>query len=73
VDGKPLDYSQTSTGWDPCSRLNGADADALGVSLTYSYKFTTSFGGIIRFIGGSNWTSLQMSDKTVMNLNPTAQ
>jgi hypothetical protein len=73
VDGKALDFKETATGWSPCARLNGAGADALGVSLTYSYKFTTSFGGIVKLIGGSNWTSLQMSDKTVMNLNPTAQ
>ena len=73
VDGTALDFKPTASGWNPCSRLNGASADALGVSLTYKYQFQTTLGGIIRFLGGSNWTSLQMSDRTVMNLNPTTK
>ncbi len=71
VDGRALDFRQTSTGWSPCTRNNGVDADALGVSLTYRYPFQTGLGGIIGFFGGSSWSSLTMSDKTVMNLNPT--
>lgn len=73
VDGKPLDFKQTSTGWTPCSRNNGVNADGLGVSLRYDYQLHTSLGGLLRFFSGSTWTSLPMSDKTVMNLNPTAQ
>ena len=73
VDGRALDFKQTSTGWPPCSRLNGVNADGLGVSITYSYPFQTSLGGIFRFMFGTSWSSMTMSDKTVMNLNPTAQ
>jgi len=73
VDGKPLDFIQTTSGWNPCARNNGVNADALGVSLSYTYQFETPFGGIIKLVSGSNWTSLQMTDKTVMNLNPTVQ
>ena len=73
VDGRPLDFKQTSTGWSPCSRNNGVNADALGVALEYDYHLQTSLGGLFNFISGTSWTSLPMSDKTVMNLNPTAQ
>jgi Flp pilus assembly protein TadG len=72
VDGKQLDFTQTTTGWTPCSRNNGVNADALGVSLTYDYQFKTALGGIFKFLFGSSVSSLAMSDKTVMNLNPTA-
>jgi Flp pilus assembly protein TadG len=73
VDGVPLDFKQTSAGWPPCSRVNGDPADAMGVAITYEYDFRTALGGMFRFFGGSSWSSLTMSDKTVMNLNPTAQ
>jgi TadE-like protein len=73
VDGKPLDFTQTTSGWAPCSRNNGVNADSLGVSISYTYQFETPFGGIIKFISRTNWQSLQMTDKTVMNLNPTVQ
>ena len=72
VDGKALDFKPTSTGWNPCSRNNGVSADGLGVGLTYTYPFQTGLGGILGFFGGSSWSSLTMSDRTVMNLNPTA-
>jgi len=73
VDGTRLDFTQGATGWSPCDRKNGSNADSLGVSLTYTYRFQTGLGGIFRFFGGPAWSSLSMSDKTVMNLNPTAQ
>ena len=47
------------------------NADALGVSISYTYQFRTALGGIFRFMFGQTWSSLTMSDKTVMNLNPT--
>jgi hypothetical protein len=45
----------------------------LGVSVTYSYRFATGLTQLLGFIGvttGPTWT---MTDRTVMNLNPTAQ
>jgi hypothetical protein len=73
VDGKALDFKQTATGWAPCSRLNGVNADGLGVALTYDYPLQTSLGGLFRFMFGTSWSSISMSDRTVMNLNPTNQ
>jgi hypothetical protein len=71
VDGKALDFKLTTTGW-PCSvRNNGVNADALGVSINYTYQFRTALGGIFQFMFGRSWSSLAISDKTVMNLNPT--
>ena len=49
------------------------DADGLGVSVSYTYQFQTSLSGIIRFFGGSGRGTLAMTDKTVMNLNPTTK
>ncbi len=71
VDGKALDFKATSTGWSPCSRNNGANADALGVSLSYTYQFQTGLAAIMRFFGGSSSSTLAMTDHTVMNLNPS--
>jgi hypothetical protein len=70
----PLDFSPSGVqGWTACSRLNTNPADRLGVSITYTYKFTTGLTQVLTFIGvttGPTWT---LSDRTVMNLNPTAQ
>ena len=52
-------------------RNNGVNADALGVSISYTYQFRTALGGIFQFMFGKSWSSLAISDKTVMNLNPT--
>ena len=71
VDGRPIDYTLTSTGWAACSRQNGVAADALGVSLTYAYQFQTPYGAILGFFGAGGVTSLDIGDRTVMNLNPT--
>jgi hypothetical protein len=73
IDGKALDYKQTSTGWDPCTRKDGVNADGLGVALDYNYQYQTSLGGLMRFMFGTSSSSLLISDKTVMNLNPTNQ
>jgi Flp pilus assembly protein TadG len=71
VDGKSLDFKATTSQWLPCTRNNGVDADAMGVSVNYSYHYVTPLSGIMRFFGGSGGSTLPISDKTVMNLNPT--
>ena len=71
VDGKALDFKMTTTGWTCSSRNNGVNADALGVSISYTYQFRTALGGIFKFMFGQSWSSIAISDKTVMNLNPT--
>lgn len=69
-----LDFSQSGTaGWSVCSRNNGNPADVLGVSVTYRYQYTTGLGQVMRFVGGATASTLTFTDKTVMNLNPTAQ
>lgn len=70
----PLDFRPSGAGsWSTCTRLNTNPADKLGVSLTYTYRFTTGLTQLLNFIGvttGPTWT---LTDRTVMNLNPTAQ
>ena len=61
-----------ATGWTVCSRSNANPADVLGVSITYTYTFTTGLTQVLKMIGvttGPTWT---MTDRTVMNLNPTS-
>jgi hypothetical protein len=74
VDGTTkLDFSADSgqQGWSACSRVNGATPDSVGVRLSYTYNFITPLGNVLRFFGGTGWSSLTISDKTVMALNPT--
>jgi hypothetical protein len=74
VDGQQIGFTEISQPppWNPCSRLNGATADSIGVSLTYTYRFQTPLAGILGFFGGASAGQLTMSDKTVMALNPTS-
>lgn len=69
----PLDFKPNgATGWSACSRLNTNPADRLGVSISYTYHFATGLTQVLKFIGvttGPTWT---LTDRTVMNLNPTA-
>jgi TadE-like protein len=69
----PLDFKQSgATGWTACSRSNANPAEMVGVSITYTYQFTTGLTQLLSFIGvttGPTWT---LGDRTVMNLNPTA-
>lgn len=67
-----MDFSApASPPWPASGRNNGATPDAMGVSITYTYEFRSALGGILRFFGGSGAASLQMTDKTVMALQPT--
>jgi len=67
VDGVALKFVQTSGAWNPCTRDNGTTPDSIGVDLTYSYHLTTGLGALLRWAGAS---SIPMTDKTVMVLNP---
>jgi hypothetical protein len=67
-----LDFSPNGTvGWPAANRVNGAVPDSIGVSITYQYQFRTPLGGILGFFGGNSWSSLTMTDRTVMALEPT--
>jgi hypothetical protein len=67
-----LDFSETSHGWDACSRVNsGARPDSIGVRIEYRYRLTTPLAGLIGLIGGTQAATIQFSERTVMALNPT--
>jgi hypothetical protein len=72
VDGRQLDYSETSVGWAACSRSNTSPADSIGVELVYTYGMQTPLGSLLGMFGGSGMTTITVSDKTVMALNPTS-
>lgn len=77
VDGVRLDFVQGSATWSACSRSNASPPGSIGVSISYRYQFTTPLGSLQRFIaqfwGGTppSQNYLSMTDKTVMQLNPT--
>lgn len=72
VDGRPVGFARPgSEGWRACARSNALPADSIGVALTYTYNFQTALGSILRFFGGTGWSSVTFSDQTVMSLNPT--
>lgn len=65
-----LDFSRTTTGWPVCGRNNSSSPDSIGVSIRYTYRFTTPLGTLMSFFGGANLASIAISDRTVMALNP---
>ncbi len=71
VDGQQLDYSPGTTGWGACYRQNGVNPDSIGVRLVYTYRMQSGLGSILRFFGGTGWSTITVSDRTVMSLNPT--
>ncbi len=56
--------------WSACSRNNAANPDSIGVSFRYTYDYITPLGALM---GATGNPTIQMSDKTVMALNPTNQ
>ena len=65
VDGVPLNFVQFSVAWPACTRNNSAvNTQSLGVSLSYNYGLQTPF---VYILGGG----IDMTDRTVMQLNPT--
>jgi len=56
--------------WRACSRSNASpNIDSIGVSIVYTYQFQTPLATILGFFGGGT-PSLEVTDKTVMDLNP---
>ncbi|HEY6058262.1 MAG TPA: hypothetical protein VIV06_09520, partial [Candidatus Limnocylindrales bacterium] len=66
-----LDFYEVSSGWPAAGRDNGPAPDSIGVGISYVYRFQTPLSGILRFLGGAGWTQVQVSDRTVMALEPT--
>ena len=71
VDGDPLDFSASASGWTACSRVNTLQAPSIGVTIRYRYAFNTPLGGILGFFGGGGQTGLDVTDRSVMAMNPT--
>ena len=67
-ESQPLKFARASGNWSACSRLNGANPDSIGVSVSYTYKFVTPLASLMRLVGAGQ---LAMNDRTVMALNPT--
>lgn len=65
VDGVNVDFSLTTTGWEACERSNVLPAQSIGVSLSYTYTYQTPLTALM------SWTTLTMSDRTIMQFNPT--
>jgi Flp pilus assembly protein TadG len=76
VDGVALKFNDTTTNWNACSRDNtwtGTTApDSIGVGIQYRYEFVTPLAGIAGFFGPSGGTTIVISDRTVMALNPSS-
>jgi Flp pilus assembly protein TadG len=57
--------------WNACTRKNdrtgGTDPDSVGVSFNYTYSYITPLGALMGATGNS---TIGMSDKSVMALNP---
>jgi Flp pilus assembly protein TadG len=70
VDGTKLHFVQGTVNWSACGRDNGSSPDSVGIGVKYRYDMRTPLSGILRFFGGPGATQLQISDKTVMALNP---
>jgi hypothetical protein len=73
-----LDFFPASATWPAASRTLTSGTppvwspDSIGVSITYTYRFRTPLGGLMRFIGGSGMTSVPITDRAVMALQPTS-
>lgn len=70
VDGEQLDFAVTSVGWSACDRT-AHPPQSVGVSLKYRYVFATPVGLIMSMVGGSGPAGLDISDRTVMAMNPS--
>ena len=74
VDGRPIGYTLAAgdTHWPACSRTNiGSPPDSIGVAMGYTYRLQTALGNVLGFFGGTGLSSIPVSDRTVMSMNPT--
>jgi hypothetical protein len=68
----PLDFSETSHGWDACTRVNTiASPDSIGVAISYDYAYMTPLAGVYQLLFRGAPPTLRLDDRTVMQLNPT--
>ncbi len=71
---KPDPAAGNSNGgtWDASTRSGVSTAQNIGVKITYTYRFITPLGAVIKAVGKSLFSSGQitMSDQTVMAMEP---
>jgi hypothetical protein len=57
----------TPSTYPASGRCGTGAAPAIGVSITYTYKFITPLGAIVTSLGAGQ---IQMTDQTIMALEP---
>jgi hypothetical protein len=78
VPGKVNRYNRYGTligtaGWPASTRVAGLNGDSIGVLVHYDFHPTTPLGNLLGLVFGGNppYTTLPMTDATVMRLEPT--
>jgi hypothetical protein len=78
VPGKVNSYDRNgilvgTAGWPATARITGLNGDSIGVAVRYDFHPTTPLGSLLGLFFGSPppYTTLPMSDATVMRLEPT--
>ncbi len=61
-----------TAGWPATSRVPGLNGDSIGVRVVYDFRPQTPLGTLLGLFGNGNppYTTLRMTDKTVMKLEP---
>jgi Flp pilus assembly protein TadG len=67
-----LSFSEDTHKWNAETRSGVSTAQSIGVRITYTYKFLTPLGSLIKALGGSLFGNGQitMSDQTIMAMEP---
>ena len=68
-DGNPIG----TAGWPATSRVPGLNGDSLGVRVEYDFHPQTPLGTLLGLFANGNppYTTIRMTDVTVMKLEPT--
>jgi len=64
VDGQQLDFVAASQPWQACARNNGAPADSVAITVSYTYRGRTPLRMLIPM-----FDQFTMTDRTVMAMN----
>ena len=64
IDGRALDFKQTSQPWLPCSRTYVSPVDSVGVTVVYVYRAQTPLRFFVPY-----FNNLTISDRVVMAMN----
>ena len=64
IDGRALDFAQTSEPWLPCSRTNASPVDSVGVTVVYAFRAQTPLRFFLPY-----FSALTIADRAVMAMN----